>query len=89
MKTKPIYPIKFMSQSICPITEEACEKFDGRDCTVDRCEFSSTIVSFCCICHKFLEIKDGKGVFGPSHGYCDECVKGELVKMKRRPNNVW
>ena len=34
---EPLYPIQFMSQVICPITEEACEKFDGEDCTVGEC----------------------------------------------------
>lgn len=44
---------------------------------------SKTIITIvCCVCKKYLGEKDGKGISGVSHGYCDECLKKEMAKLK-------
>lgn len=41
------------------------------------------ITVICCICRKRLGTKDGEGVTGISHGYCDACLKMELEKINQ------
>lgn len=36
---------------------------------------------YCCRCGKFMFSKDGKGVEGESHGFCDECIEKELKRV--------
>lgn len=40
------------------------------------------ITVICCICHKDLGTKDGQGVSGISHGFCDTCRDKALAKIK-------
>jgi len=39
------------------------------------------ITTVCCSCGDFLNIKDGKGIIGLSHTYCDECSKALLAEL--------
>ena len=49
----------------------------------------SVMVSWCHECNSFMEIKDGKGVEGISHGICNSCFnrlmreKGLLRKIDK------
>lgn len=48
-----------------------------------KIEFKQTwLIMVCCICHKIMGYKDGKGTSGISHGYCDKCRDKELIKIK-------
>ena len=40
------------------------------------------ITIICCKCGKYLGKKDGEGVTGISHGYCDDCLEKELKKIE-------
>lgn len=42
---------------------------------------ASIIIRKCCICNKFLGIKNGHGIWGVSHGYCNKCRDAELKKL--------
>ena len=33
---------------------------------------------YCVRCGKFMYSRDGKGVKGQSHGYCEKCIEKEL-----------
>lgn len=34
-----------------------------------------TLIVICSFCKKFMDIKDGQGESGNSHGICDVCLK--------------
>jgi len=40
------------------------------------------IISVCSICNAIYDIKDGKGKYGISHGYCPDCFKIEMEKIE-------
>ena len=40
------------------------------------------IISICLTCQRVYNKKDGKGKSGISHGYCLECHKVEIAKLK-------
>jgi len=42
----------------------------------------------CCVCEKSMGTKDGKGIHGISHSYCEECLKKELKKMEEEENEL-
>lgn|GEM_PF-3236973 len=42
----------------------------------------TTITVICCVCGKVLRTKDGMGITGISHSYCDSCKDKEIMKMK-------
>jgi hypothetical protein len=39
------------------------------------------IVSVCCVCGKYLGVKDGEGVIGLSHTYCCKCSRDLLAEL--------
>lgn len=43
----------------------------------------TTIIVLCDTCGKFLDIKDGHGVNGTSHGKCPECLEKFIEEIKR------
>jgi len=40
------------------------------------------ITVICCMCGKYLGEKDGEGVSGVSHGYCETCKSIKIQKDK-------
>jgi hypothetical protein len=46
-----------------------------------RAEATPVIVSRCCVCGKYLKIKDGKGFIGLSHTYCGKCLLAALATL--------
>lgn len=43
-------------------------------------KYSTVIYTVCMCCNMFLGTKDGKGIYGTSHGICPECFKKEIAK---------
>ena len=37
----------------------------------------------CCVCHKDMGTKDGKGVSGVSHAYCPKCLEDVLKGIRK------
>jgi hypothetical protein len=43
----------------------------------------SIITVICSQCNKFVKTKDGKGKYGLSHGYCQECYEKIMKEMDK------
>ena len=50
---------------------------------VDTC--MHTIIVICAVCKKFIDIKDGKGCSGNSHGLCGDCLEKGMAAIKKTP----
>lgn len=44
----------------------------------------TVLTIICCVCRKFLGYKDGEGISGISHSYCQECLETEMKKLKEQ-----
>lgn len=56
---------------------ESCLEFMHRRFGID------IILAKCIVCEEIYGIKDGQGVYGISHGFCEKCGKIELKKIKK------
>ena len=41
-----------------------------------------TIIVICSMCHQLIDIKDGKGCSGNSHGLCPGCLQKALADLR-------
>jgi len=43
---------------------------------------TTLLETVCCVCKKHIQFKDGEGSWGPSHTYCDDCLKVVIAEVK-------
>lgn len=46
--------------------------------------FSTVLFTYCMDCNKYLGSKDGKRVFGNSHGLCETCLDNRMISINNK-----
>lgn len=52
----------------------------GKMKTSDK--YSTVIYTICMYCKRFIGTKDGGGIYGTSHGICEECYKKQIEELR-------